>query len=160
MQELQSGHSSTPLRACWRLSCSRRSPRTGHCSWPPPGWTFYYLSVPKIALHLFLSLTTATTFDEGESIVCLVTAVNSHINPAQETSTTNGQIVPTQNNKKKPWVRFQIRQHQPMLLNQLARLEGGWNASEYNIIVTEKFCFLENPYLSCNPSSFTLSASL
>ena len=42
---------------------------------------------------------------------------------------------------KKPWVRFQIRQHQPMLLNQLARLEGGWNASEYNIIVTEKVLF-------------------
>ena len=61
---------------------------------------------------------------------------------------------------KKPWVRFQIRQHQPMLLNQLARLEGGWNASEYNIIVNEKFCLIENPYLSCKPSSFTLSASL
>ena len=161
MQELQSGHSSTPLRACWRLSCSRRSPRTGHCSWPPPGLTLYYLSVPKIPLHLFLSLTTATTFYEGESIVCLVTAVNCHINPAQH----KRQVQPMVKlflfkTIKKPWVRFQIRQHQPMLLNQLARLEGGWNASEYNILVTEKFCFIENPYLSCKPSSFTLSASL
>ena len=60
----------------------------------------HYLSVQKIPLHLFLSLTTATTFDEGESIVCLVTAVNSHVNPVQDTSTTYDLIVPTQNNKK------------------------------------------------------------